>query len=65
MKREIVGEYFFEEVDEVEKQIVTFPVIAKEGIVTKIGKSYITHPEIRFNGNGIKWYENKMKNKTN
>lgn len=48
-----------------EKQIVTFPVIVKEGIVTKIGKSYITHPEIRFNGNSIKWYEDKMKNKTN
>ena len=48
-----------------EKQTIIFPVAIKEGIVTDIGRSYTTHPVIRFNENGIKWYEDKFKDERN
>ena len=53
------------EVIEVEKQTITFPVAVTEGIVTDIGRSYTTHPKIRFNGNDIKWYQDKPNDKSN
>lgn len=48
-----------------DRQTITFAVTVKDGVATEIGKSYITHQEIRFNGNGIKWYEDKLKDKNN
>lgn len=47
------------------KQSIAFPVIEKDGIVTCIGKSYVSHPEIRFSGESIKWYEDKKKDEIN
>jgi len=41
------------------KQTVEFSVSVKNGVITNIGRSYILHPEIRFNGNSVKWYEDK------
>lgn len=64
MKREVNRGIYFEEVVELEKQIITFPVIVKDGVVTCIGNSYTSHPEIRFNGKSIKWYEDKKKDKS-
>lgn len=55
----------FREVTDLEKQTVTFSVITKNNVVTKIGRSYIEHPRIQFNGNGIKWYEDEVLTKRN
>lgn len=54
----------FREVCDLEKQTLEFPVTVKDGVVAGIGKSYITHPEIQFNGNGFKWYEDKFKDES-
>lgn len=53
------------EVTDLEKQTVTFSVITKNNIVTEIGRSYIEHPRIQFNGNRIKWNEDKFKDERN
>lgn len=42
-------------------QTVTFAVETKDGAVQRIGKTFITTPEIRFRGGGIKWYEDKVR----
>lgn len=44
-----------------DKQTVEFAVKKSNNIVTKIGKSYILHPEIHFSSGSIKWYEDKPK----
>mgnify|MGYP001104817979 CR=1 FL=1 len=44
-----------------ERQTVTFAVEVKDGVVTRIGRSYITVPEVRFRGGGVKWMEDKRK----
>lgn len=44
-----------------EKQTIGFAVEKLDNIVTRIGKSYITQPEIHFSGGTIKWYEDKPK----
>lgn len=43
------------------KQTIEFLVKKTNTVVTGIGKSYISHPEIQFSGNSIKWYEDKPK----
>lgn len=45
----------------VDKQTIEFSVKKSNNIVTSIGKSYISHPEIRFSGGNVKWYEDKLK----
>lgn len=44
-----------------DRQTITFAVTVKNGVVTDIGKMHILHPEIRFSGESIKWYEDKKK----
>lgn len=51
----------FREVTELDKQTITFSMIVKDNVVTEIGRSYIRHPKVQFNGNGTKWYEDKQK----
>lgn len=46
-------------------QTVQFAVQSKNGVIEKIGKSTILQPKTNFKGNGIKWYEDKPKKKTN
>lgn len=41
------------------KQIIEFAVKKTDNIVTRIGKSHISHPEIHFSGGGIKWHEDR------
>lgn len=53
------------EVTDLDKQTITFSAIVKNNVVTEIGRSYIEHPKIQFNGNGIKWYEDKVLIKRN
>lgn len=43
------------------KQTIEFAVQKTNNIVTRIGRSYISHPEIKFSGGHIKWYEDKPK----
>lgn len=42
-----------------DKQTIGFAVEKLDNIVTRIGRSYILHPEIKFSGGHIKWYEDK------
>ncbi len=44
-----------------DRQTITFAVTVKDGVVTDIGKMHILHPEIRFSGESIKWYEDKLR----
>ena len=50
---------------QMQKQTIEFATVTKNGVVQKIGKSTITQPKTNFNGIGIKWYEDKLKKKTN
>lgn len=43
------------------KQTIEFAVQRTDNIVTRIGRSYMSHPEIKFSGGTIKWYEDKPK----
>ncbi len=43
------------------KQAIEFAVQKADSIVTRIGRSYMSHPEIKFSGGTIKWYEDKPK----
>ena len=38
-----------------------FAVKTENAVAVSIGRSYIPHPEIRFSGVNIKWYEDKVK----
>ncbi len=46
---------------EQQKQCYEFYIDKKDGIVTRIGKGSIKHPEIKFGGGSIKWYEDKIR----
>lgn len=49
-----------------EVKTMEFEIKQENGVVTAIGKSAVYHPPIVFNGEqGIKWYEDKPKNKSN
>lgn len=39
------------------KQISTFAVTTKDGVITGIGKSTITHPPIKYDGRKTKWFD--------
>ena len=45
------------------KQTVSFAVVTKNKVVTTVGKAVIAESKIRFNGKGIRWYEDKLKSK--
>lgn len=44
-----------------DKQTIEFAVQKTDNIVTRIGRSYVLHPQIRFNGGTVKWYEDRPK----
>lgn len=44
-----------------DKQITEFAVQTRGGIVTRIGKSYVSHPPIHFSGGTVKWHEDRLK----
>lgn len=48
-----------------DKQTVKFTVKKTDNIVTGIGRSCVSHPEIHFSGGSIKWYEDKIKQQQN
>lgn len=48
-----------------EKQISTFGIETKDGVVSRIGRSYVMTPAVKWNGKGIKWFPDKYKEKTN
>lgn len=54
-----MAENFFRGGCSLNKQTITIHVTVKDGVATDIGRSYTIHPEIRFNGNSIKWYEDR------
>lgn len=45
------------------KQTIKFRINKIDNVVTKIERSYMTHPEIKFSGGSIKWYEDRPKQK--
>lgn len=47
------------------KQTIEFSVKKTNTVVIKIGKSYVSYPEIQFSGKSIKWDEDKSKQQHN
>ena len=47
-----------------QKQTVKFATVTKNGVVRKIGKSYIEQPKTNFKGGSVKWYEDRANKKT-
>ena len=43
------------------RQTIGFAVQKIRDMVVRIGRSYITHPEIKFSGGSIRWYEDKAR----
>lgn len=39
------------------KQEIQFAVAIKNGEVVKVGRSYIVHPKIRYDGRKTKWFD--------
>lgn len=46
------------------KQTVEFAVTRKNGNITGIGRTGINQPKTNFKGGSIKWYEDKLKQKS-
>lgn len=44
-----------------DKQTIEFVIKKVDNIVTRIGKSHVSHPEIQFSKGNIKWYEDRLK----
>lgn len=44
-------------------QVISFGVETKNGVVTKIGKSYIRLPKVNFGGGSIKWLDDRRTEK--
>lgn len=44
-----------------DKQTIEFSVEKSDSILTRTGKSYILHPEIRFSGGSIRWHQDRTK----
>lgn len=42
------------------KSEVCFVVVTDNKEVVKIGRSFMTHPTIRYKGNGIKWFDDNL-----
>ncbi len=40
-------------------QTVKFTVKKTDNIVSKIGRASVSHPEIQFTGDSIKWYKDR------
>lgn len=43
-----------------QKQTVEFVTVVKNGVVEKIGRSFVYAPKTNFKGGSIKWYEDKL-----
>ena len=39
------------------KETIVFATETKNGVVTRIGKSFITQPPIKFAGGSVKWFD--------
>lgn len=39
------------------KQDIQFAIVIKDGEVKRIGRSYIEHPAIRYDGRKTKWFD--------
>lgn len=46
-----------------QKQIINFSVIEKNGIISQIGKSWVYQPKVNFKGgaDSVKWYQDTRK----
>ena len=47
-----------------QKQTVEFAVTRKNGNITQIGRTGINQPKTNFKGGTIKWYPDKLKQKS-
>ena len=47
-----------------QKQTVEFAITHKNGVITRIGRTGINQPETNFKGGTIKWYPDKLKQKS-
>lgn len=43
------------------RQEIELAVVVQDGVIQKIGVSQVIQPGIRFNGKGIRWYQDQMK----
>ena len=41
-------------------QRADFAVTTKDGVVKNVGRTYIEQPEIKWNGKGIKWFDDSL-----
>lgn len=48
-----------------QKQIVTFAVETKTGVIQRVGKSTILQPKVDYKGTGIKWFDDSKLLKKN
>lgn len=39
------------------RQSITFAVETKNGVVNRIGKSFINTPAVKFGGGSVKWFD--------
>lgn len=46
------------------KQTVEFAVTRNKGNITRVGRTSIPQPKTNFKGGSIKWYEDKLKQKS-
>lgn len=46
-------------------QTIQFATVTKNGVVQRVGKSTIYQPKTSSSSKGIKWYEDKPKQKNN
>lgn len=44
-----------------DKQMISFAVETENGVVKRIGRSFIAVPEVKFRGGEVKWLEDKYK----
>lgn len=47
------------------RQSADFITIVKNGVVSKVGKSYVNTPEVKFKGGKINWYDDSRLLKKN
>jgi len=47
------------------RQAVMFAVETKGGVVARIGRAYVTVPEIKFRGGTVKWMADRYKETAN
>lgn len=45
------------------KQEIVFAIVVKNGEVIKVGRSYIEHPKIQYDGRKTKWFDDAVHSK--